>query len=483
MSSQLVIYPSYKWYLLPKEKTYDQLHEIGYKGNRFIVEIYYICHAMLFKTFALLFLMCLQHSRLPTPTLDALKIEVDLGAGNFKIGQQISVKITMQNTQYYAIEGSIMASIATLNRKVIVSYEKPSSIASQQTFQFPLVGTPTEKGVYLLYLRFTSTQDKKKLISKTYIIGYGLHEIDAPITRAGDFKSFWTTAKAQLAKVAPNYKVVKLPTPAHGLYQSYSLEMKSADNYTIKGVYRVPTKGKNFPVLLQIPSLGGLFVDAPSLGENAYRGIPMDFAMLALNIRGHGKSDSPFVIKDYHQVITYGLADKDTYFYKGAVLDCIRAIDFLMTRPEIDTAHIGVEGMSQGGGLSLLLAGLDTRIKICAPDVPFLCNVEQLVADASWAENELKRYQKTVPQISLWALQQNFRYFDTKNVADWITCPVLMSIGLQDWTCPPHTCYATYNQIKSTKEVCLYTYGAHEGGGKLHRKIKFEWIRTQWGMK
>jgi len=413
---------------------------------------------------------------------NVLKIVVDLGAGNFGIGKRVAAKFTITNSQGYPIEGSIMATIATLDRKAIAGYDKEVTLASQQATPVQIAGTATETGVYLLYVRFTQKTSKAKLISKTYILGYGLHEIDAPTTRAPDFKTFWANAKADLAKVAPNFQLTKLPAPAHGLYQTYSLEMKSANNYTIKGIYRIPTHGKKAPALLQIPSLGGLFIDALSLGENAYRGIPTDFAVLALNIRGHGKSDSPFVIQNYHHVMTYGLADKDTYFYKGAVLDCIRAIDFLMTRPEIDTTHIGVEGMSQGGGLSLLLAGLDKRISVCAPDVPFLCNVEQLVADASWAQAELKRYQKTVPDISFWTLQQNFRYFDTKNVADWITCPVLMSIGLQDWTCPPHTCYATYNKVKSIKEVYLYTYGAHEGGGKEHRKLKFEWIRARWGI-
>ncbi|TAE06176.1 MAG: hypothetical protein EAZ95_19305 [Bacteroidetes bacterium] len=436
-------------------------------------------------TLALLFLLLVNTSSTYTrpETGDLLKIDVDLGVGNFHVGTPITVKISIKNPQAYAIDGSIMATVATLNRKIIAGHDKPATILPQKTAEVTLSGNASETGIYLLYVRYTQKTTKTKLISKTYIVGSGLHEIASPTTRPADYKTFWANAKAQLAKVAPDYKLTKLPAPAHGLYQAYSLEMKSADNYTIRGVYRVPAKGTNFPAMLQLPSLGGLFVDAPSLGENAYRGTPTDFAVLSLNIRAHGKSDSPFVVKDYHQLITYGLADKDTYFYKGALLDCMRAIDFLASRPEINSEKIGVEGMSQGGGLSLLLAGLDKRISICAPDVPFLCDMETLVADASWASSELKRYQKTVPNVSLWTLEQNYKYFDTKNVAESITCPVIMSIGLQDWTCPPHTCYATYNKIKSTKAVFLYTYGAHEGGGKAHRKLKFDWIREKWGMR
>lgn len=433
--------------------------------------------------FVFLFFCCISEiPRLPTPVADLLQVEADLGVGDFRVGQPITIKFSIKNTQAYAIEGSIMASIATLNRKIIVGYEKNVLLASQQSWEVPLSGQASELGVYLLYVRFTQKSNKARLISKTYIIGYGLQAIEAKTTRAQDFKTFWVNAKAQLAKIVPQYKLTKIPAPSHGLYQAYHLEMKSADNYTIKGIYRVPNKSTKTPALLQLPSLGGLFIDAPSLGENPYRGVPTDFAVLSLNIRAHGKSDSPLIVKDYHQLITYGLADKETYIYKGALLDCMRAIDFLASRPEIDVERIGVEGMSQGGGLGLLLAGLDKRISMCAPDVPFLCDIETLTTDASWASNELKRYQKTQPDISIWALEQNFKYFDTKNVADWITCPVIMSIGLQDWTCPPHTCYATYNKIKSTKQANLYVYGAHDGGGKAHRKLKFEWIREKWKM-
>jgi cephalosporin-C deacetylase-like acetyl esterase len=44
-------------------------------------------------------------------------------------------------------------------------------------------------------------------------------------------------------------------------------------------------------------------------------------------------------------------------------------------------------------------------------------------------------------------------YFDIKNLAPWISCPVIMAAGLQDETCPPHTNFAGYNQITSEKDT------------------------------
>ncbi|MCH8832002.1 MAG: acetylxylan esterase [Chloroflexi bacterium] len=43
-------------------------------------------------------------------------------------------------------------------------------------------------------------------------------------------------------------------------------------------------------------------------------------------------------------------------------MDCVRGIDFLNSRSEIDSSRIGVWGFSQGGGLTLGIATLDRRM-------------------------------------------------------------------------------------------------------------------------
>ena len=43
-------------------------------------------------------------------------------------------------------------------------------------------------------------------------------------------------------------------------------------------------------------------------------------------------------------------------------------------------------------------------------------------------------------------------YFDTKNLATLVTCPVISAIGLQDPVCPPHTNFAPYNNFKSEEK-------------------------------
>ena len=50
--------------------------------------------------------------------------------------------------------------------------------------------------------------------------------------------------------------------------------------------------------------------------------------------------------------------------------DCTRAIDYLVTRPEVDREKIAVTGNSGGGIMALLTTAVDPRVKVCAAAHP-----------------------------------------------------------------------------------------------------------------
>lgn len=60
------------------------------------------------------------------------------------------------------------------------------------------------------------------------------------------------------------------------------------------------------------------------------------------------------------------------------IWDGIRAIDYLLTRPEIDAARIGVAGRSGGGTQTAFIAALDTRIVAAAPEA-YLTSFDKLL--------------------------------------------------------------------------------------------------------
>jgi dienelactone hydrolase len=70
--------------------------------------------------------------------------------------------------------------------------------------------------------------------------------------------------------------------------------------------------------------------------------------------------------------------------WKGRVLwgmmvyDSIRAVDYLVTRPDVDAERIGTIGMSMGSTMAWWLAALDDRVKVCV-DICCLTDFDALI--------------------------------------------------------------------------------------------------------
>ncbi|MBI2946367.1 MAG: prolyl oligopeptidase family serine peptidase [Verrucomicrobia bacterium] len=62
--------------------------------------------------------------------------------------------------------------------------------------------------------------------------------------------------------------------------------------------------------------------------------------------------------------------------------NCIRALDYLETRPEVDRTRFGVTGRSGGGAYSWWVAALDDRIKVAAP-VAGITDLQNHVVDGT----------------------------------------------------------------------------------------------------
>jgi dienelactone hydrolase/pimeloyl-ACP methyl ester carboxylesterase len=72
------------------------------------------------------------------------------------------------------------------------------------------------------------------------------------------------------------------------------------------------------------------------------------------------------------------------------VWDAMRALDYLITRPEIDTKHLGITGNSGGGTQTTWLCGMEPRFTMAAPS----CFVTTFRRDA---ENELPQDMEQCP--------------------------------------------------------------------------------------
>jgi Abhydrolase family len=118
--------------------------------------------------------------------------------------------------------------------------------------------------------------------------------------------------------------------------------------------------------------------------------------------------------------------------WKGRVLfgmmlfDEFRALDYLASRPEVDTKRLGVFGMSMGATKAWWLAALDPRVKVCM-DVCCLTDFEELIKAHSLKEHGIYYY---VPSL--------LKYFQTTQINELIVPRAHLSVnGRLDPLTPP----------------------------------------------
>lgn len=310
-------------------------------------------------------------------------------------------------------------------------------------------------------------------IKASLTLGYDPEQINADLTREPDFAAFWAQRKQALAAIDPAFKVT--PTDrSNADLDVYLLEMRSLGNIRIRGWYTVPKRPGPHPAILSVP---GYNVNMQPFMQRK------NVATLSLNPRGHGNSKIDLDPQGQELMFIGFVPGKpEGYFYTGAYMDCVRAVDFLVSRPEIDRTRIGVEGGSQGGGLSYATAALDERIVFCAPDIPWMGDWVGYLETDVWGRENYPKLMARFPGLSYEGINRFLSYFDSMNLAEWIKCPVLMSAGLQDKVCPPRTVFATYNQLRTQKEYYVYPWARHNTYPQ-HRQRKDAWMARILGVE
>lgn len=294
-------------------------------------------------------------------------------------------------------------------------------------------------------------------VIRKFNIGYEPQNIVSLADHSADLKEFWCIAKAELAQVAPDYQLKQISDSSNRKRRLYEVTMKSLGGVEISGYYSVPIRKGKFPAIISYMGYGS----KPWMpdGNN-------DYAEFVLSVRGQGLQQSN---NSYGDWITFRLDSKENYYYRGAFMDLVRAIDFVSSRAEVNAKTIFAEGGSQGGAFALAAAALDDRLCGIAPSIPFLSDFPDYFKIALWPATPILKKQKELG-LSDAKLYETLSYFDIKNIASWIKCPVIMGVGLQDEICPPHTNFASYNRISSLKECHIYPLNGHNTPVEWHQK-------------
>jgi cephalosporin-C deacetylase-like acetyl esterase len=301
-------------------------------------------------------------------------------------------------------------------------------------------------------------------------VGWSPERLTAYTQMPKDFEAFWKQVLEEQEKASKLKPVVK-PAPEYSNDRVDCYLVKLNGGFTgaphcIYGYLSIPKKAGKFPVLVSPPGAGVKHMDPLKTQFYASEG---NIIRLELEIHGINPSISAEDYKDISRsfgdhmgngYLANGIQSRDTYYMKKVYACLLRAVDYLTTLEQWDGKNILIQGNSQGAALSIVLAGLDPRITAVAIAHPALSDMAGYAEDGrTGGYPHFNRYYKEV-KLDKQTIE-TLSYYDVVNFARLVKCPVYLTWGYNDNTCPPTTSWIVWNTLSCEKEKYITPINEH----------------------
>lgn len=154
--------------------------------------------------------------------------------------------------------------------------------------------------------------------------------------RPSDFGSFWYSVVKDLSDIPIGPEIEPIYMRSTEFADLFAVRITSSGPYRLLGYLSVPKGEGPFPTIYYVPKNGSVLEIIPQGTSNLIRSRYVTFSLAC---RGMRNSDRPYAAM-YPGQLTDGISDANTYVYRGIVLDTLRGLDYLMSRPEVDRTSV-----------------------------------------------------------------------------------------------------------------------------------------------
>ena len=175
--------------------------------------------------------------------------------------------------------------------------------------------------------------------------------------------------------------------------------------------------------------------------------------------------------------MTRGIASPQTHYYTRLFTDAALAVDAVGDFTPLAGRPVVTTGGSQGGGLAIAAAHLSGRV---AATMPTLLSLPTRAGPSTSPTPTRTPRSPPTAGSGLAEVDQVFAtlsYLDVVNHAKRVSAPALLSVGLTDVITPPSTIFTAYNHYAGPKDIAVYQFSGHEGGGTAHFLAQLAFLR------
>jgi cephalosporin-C deacetylase len=165
-----------------------------------------------------------------------------------------------------------------------------------------------------------------------------------------EFGEYWQATLDGLTRYPARAGVDPIPLRSTDFATLYGVRLTSAGPYRVFGYLSIPAGPGPFPAIYYAPKYQSVLEIIPQGTANLQRSRYITFSLAG---RGQRNADTPYAAM-FPGLLTEGIDDPASYVFRGIAADACRGLEFLLTRPELDTGRVVVVG----NDLALIAAAL-----------------------------------------------------------------------------------------------------------------------------
>ncbi len=399
-----------------------------------------------------------------------IRTQVEPANGHPACGSNVTFSVLlMQKDSETPVADKAVQYEVTLNGKRKITSETLDSATVPVS-----ISLPTEKDAWYL-ARFRPVEEieapRDNMTPEDSSIGAVTCAKDfrSAIPEPEDFDAFWAKTLADLEAVPmkSTETEIEIPEKWKGKLRIYDIKVDCPGGAPVSGYLTVPegASPRSLPVIVRYPGAG-------IWSASRY----YDEGVITLGINGHGIENGKS--KAYYEELENGLLrnyssrnndNPDTCYFRGIFLRAVRALDYVMGRPEWNGRDLIVYGGSMGGAQAIAVSALrPEHVTLCVTHFPAMCDHAGSLADnprmPGWPQAYYADTSKPMPEKTR-EIMACMNYYDTIHFGRRLKCPFHTSIGYTDTLTPPIGIHALVNNINPelVKSVMISVKQGHGG--------------------